>query len=221
MMRMNFSIIVLAGIILFANIATAIERHVPSEYATIQAAIDASSNDDVVIIAPGTYSGAGNKDLDFAGKAITVKSTNPDDSAVVAATVIDCGNSGRGFSFHSGENANSILDGVTIRNGYVFTEGGGIYCSNSSPTIENCIITNNTATEDPNNPSICYGAGNCQKGSTAAIIGCEITSNSSPNNCFGGGIFCSGNPTIKNCKIKKQHNAGTRRGNMPFKWHWC
>ena len=92
MKSLVFSAIVLTGIVLFAPLAIAVERNVPSEYATIQAAINASSNGDVVIIAPGTYTGDGNRDIDFLGKAITVRSTDPDDPSVVAATVIDCQN---------------------------------------------------------------------------------------------------------------------------------
>jgi len=66
--------------------------------------------------------GTNNRDLDFHGKAITVRSTNPNDPTVVAATVIDCqgtpSNSHIGFDFHSGEGASSLLFGLTITNGY-------------------------------------------------------------------------------------------------------
>ncbi len=56
----------------------------------IQEAIDAAVNSDEVIILPGTYTGDGNRDIDFAGKAIVVTGSDPNDPNTVAATVIDC-----------------------------------------------------------------------------------------------------------------------------------
>lgn len=69
------------------------------DYGTIQEGINAAVNGDTVVIAPGTYTGSSNKNLDFGGRAITVRSTDPNDASVVAATIIDCQYSGRGFFF--------------------------------------------------------------------------------------------------------------------------
>ena len=54
--------------------AQAMDRHVPGEYPTIQAAIDACVNGDTVIVDSGHYSGPGNRNLDFGGKDIIVRS---------------------------------------------------------------------------------------------------------------------------------------------------
>jgi len=114
-------------------------------YPTIQAAIDAAIGGDVVELGDGTYSGTGNRDLDFLGKAITVRSGSGDPGACI----IDCGGSAaenhRGVTFQSSEGYSSVLEGVTIRYGYAY-QGGGIYISASSPRILNCHIDLNTAT---------------------------------------------------------------------------
>jgi parallel beta-helix repeat protein/predicted outer membrane repeat protein len=120
--------------------------YVPDEFSTIQDAIDYALDGGTIIVAEGTYTGHGNRDIDFKGKALTVRSKDPDDPIIVAATVIDCNGTKtephRGFYFHNGEEANSILAGFTITNGYV-DAGGGILCEGGRPTITNCIIFGN------------------------------------------------------------------------------
>ncbi|MHC4738933.1 MAG: right-handed parallel beta-helix repeat-containing protein, partial [Planctomycetota bacterium] len=146
---------------------------VPSAlYGTIQSAINAASDGDTVLVHTGTYTGPGNRELDFHGKAITVRSENPDNPGIVATTIIDCQRSGRAFDFNHGEGADSIVAGFTIRNGQTVNVngvdsttpimpggnggdglGGAIRCIattspsliGSSPTIRNCVITDCTA----------------------------------------------------------------------------
>lgn len=116
--------------------------HVPADQPTIQSGIDAAENGDTVLVSDGIYTGAGNVNISFRGKQITVKSRSGAD-----ATVIDCEETPntRGFTFQSKETHDSVLDGFTIKNG-VQDLGGGIYCHTASPTIQNCIITQNRAT---------------------------------------------------------------------------
>jgi len=118
----------------------------PADFDNIQAAIDDSNNGDTIIVSPGIYTGDGNRDISYNGKAITVRSEDPNDQNIVAATIIDCNGTEeethRGFLFNSGEEANSVLAGLTITNGYA-DYGGGINCEASRPTITNCNIVGN------------------------------------------------------------------------------
>lgn len=184
----------LVVLLLTAASVPAATRLVPDEYATIQAAINACVDGDVVIIAPGTYTGPGNRDIDFGGKAITVRSENGP-----ANCIIDCQSSGRGFYFRN-EDENSIVDGFMIIKGNAYY-GGGIYCYGSSPTITNCRIIGNEAI---------WGAGIfCKNSSSPTISNCIISGN------VGAGISCSrsSNPLINNCLI-----TGNTRGGI-FCYH--
>ncbi len=147
---------------------------VPTDYNTIQAAIDSAAEGDTVLVASGTYAGEGNKNLDFVGKAITVRSENG-----YSSTIIDCQYSGRGVYFRSGEQADSVLDGFTIQNGNVpndstyYGHGGGIFCYKSSPTISNCKISQCNADQ--------FGGGISCRNASPAISNCIIESNTAPD----------------------------------------
>src|SRR5262245_5385852 len=129
---------VIVGLLLAAT-ASASTLRVPSQYATIGAAIAAAHHGDRIVVADGVYTGAGNRDLDFAGKHIHLSSENGP-----AGCVIDCESQGRAFHFHSGEPAAVTLEGFTIRGGLADHNGGAILCESSSPTIGNCIFRGNT-----------------------------------------------------------------------------
>lgn len=179
--------------VLIANSAMATIHYVPDEYATIQAAIDACNDFDTVVIAPGRYSGTGNRNIKLNGKPITVRSIDPSDPQSVNTTVIDCEGEGRGFTLYRGENADSTIAGLTITNGYALL-GGAIYCyNNSSPSITNCVIITNSA--------VLGGAiASTNSEGHPNITNCTITANSAL--AGGGAIYCNGgSPKIKNCII--------------------
>ena len=182
------AILVSAVLILgLCAIASATVLHVPSEYPAIQAGIDAAVEGDTVLVADGTYTGDGNRDLDFGGVNMVVMSENGPE-----VTIIDCEGDSldphRGFSFHSGEDSSSVVQGFTIMNAYQpeGSLGAGVYCAGSSPTVAGNIITGNTCLDD--------GGGIGCLSSSPTIVGNTITENSGYG---GGGIYClSSSPTI-------------------------
>ena len=122
-----------------------VTRQVPSQYSTIQSAINACNNGDVVRVADGTYS----ENIDFIGKQIKVRSANGAENCI-----IDGGQNGPCVSFENGEGNNSILNGFTLTNGAPDTGtslsvnwngGSGVWISCSSPTVKECIIIGNTS----------------------------------------------------------------------------
>jgi|GEM_PF-750184 len=192
---MNKVSAVFLGIILFLNICQGgtitVDDDGPADHSNIQAAISVANPGDVVVVEDGTYTGSGNRDIDFLGKAITVKSKNGP-----ANCIIDCQGSEsdqhRGFYFHSGEDAGSVLNGFIIKGGYA-DYAGGIYCNGSSPTISNCIIKSNTSF-----PHSGAGGVYCVD-SSCRIISCVIADNENP---FTGGVLCwDAQPAIVNCTI--------------------
>ena len=181
--------------IILSSTVLATDRLVPSEYSTIQAGINAAVEGDTVIVAPDTYTGSDNCNLEFNGYTITVRSTNPNDPDIVASTIIDCVTTDY-IGFNCGSNtANSTISGFTIING-----SQGIRCTQASPTITNCVISGNVT---PLNG----GGIRCVDNSNPTISNCIITGNntadSAPGHGDGGGIACedNSNPLITNCII--------------------
>ncbi|UCF00304.1 MAG: right-handed parallel beta-helix repeat-containing protein [Planctomycetota bacterium] len=171
--------------------AFAQNRFVPLEYQTIREAIAECNHGDVIILEPTIYTGPDNRNIDFMGLAITIKSTHPYDQQIVNSTVIDCQEEDPAFIFHRGEDANSVLAGLTIINGNSIY-GGAINFSNASnPTLTNCVITANSASFG--------GAFACGGDSRPLITNCTIMGNSA---LLGGAIYCNaGSPTIRNSII--------------------
>jgi parallel beta-helix repeat protein len=170
--------------------------NVPADSTTIQGGINGAVDGDTVLVADGTYTGDGNRDIDFTGKAIVVTSENGPD-----VTILDCEgdslDSHRGFYFHNGEGVNSVVRGFTVKNGCQYGDwgddssfGGGILCNNASPVIEDNIIVDNTANW--------FGGGiACRNNASPSIVANKIINNSTVYR-DGGGIACRENsdPTI-------------------------
>jgi len=182
-----------AAFVLVLTVAlSATVLHVPSEYATIQAGVDAAMEGDTVLVADGLYTGDGNRDIDFGGKAIVVMSENGPEKTIIDSEGAEP-EPHRGFYFHSGEDSSSVVQGFTITGGW-HDYGGGIYCyQGSSPTI-----VGNTVKENGGG----RGAGiSCVDGASPKIAGNTITGNES--GWSGSGIYCrtDSHPMIERNRI--------------------
>ena len=202
------------GVIGVAGLADArVLKVVPSgsasageQLVTIQAGIDAAANGDSVEVAPGTYSGAGNRDIDFKGKAIVVYGAGQ-----AEVTVIDCGGTAGshhgGFLFHTGETGESIVAGFTIINAYFATDGGidtgAIHCVNASPVFIGTVIRNNTS------------HGVTTVGSAAPIfLFCFVSHNLGHG--FAVGLDAGGTGGTMLSQVVVDHNRGA---GVVFGWH--
>jgi parallel beta-helix repeat protein len=168
--------------------------HVPGDYSTIQAGINASVNGDTVLVAPGIY----REHITFNGKAILLKSLNGPDETIIEK-VID------GMPiirFENGEGPNSVLNGFTIRNS---NGAPALNMSYAGPTIVRNIFINNVNTSSDG------GAINAVYGPVLRIIE-NIFENNSSVYGTGGGVRSYGIDLIISGNIFRGNNAGTHGG---------
>jgi len=199
----------LATLLIASTPMQADTRLVPAAYATIQQAIEDSNDGDVIIVEAGTY----RENINFSGKNIVLTSKDPNDSEIVAATIIDGQGRGSTAVFENGETSEAVLAGFTITGGYGTVDttdseanylfwGAGVSCINASPTIKCNVITANNGPyniqgDNPDQWSICYGGGIGCVQSNAIITQNVIKDNSA---YAGGGIltYIGGDPKIYN-----------------------
>ncbi len=119
---------------------------VPTDYSTIQGAINASVNGDTIIVDQGVYT----ENINFSGKEILLTSQiiSTNNYSDVQLTVLNGVNGGVVVEFTSNETSLSKLNGFTVRMGSGTmnnNRGGGILIENASPEISNCIVKDNSA----------------------------------------------------------------------------
>lgn len=152
---------------------------VPGTYSTIQSAIDASSNGDTILVAPGQYT----QNLNFESKSIAVRST-----AGPATTIISVNG---GTAVQMGPN--SELTGFTVT-GASAAFGAGIAVSGNGALIKGNIFQGNAETAGG------YGAAIGGNVSSPTIVG-NIFRNNTADGQFLSGVVCFVNdssPVIEN-----------------------
>ena len=119
--------------LMVVSLVHAAELVVPTQYPSIQSAINASVSGDIITVRPGTY----NERLDIGGRNITLRSLlGPN------ATIIDPQGVGGVVIQSTNAAANGwVLQGFTIRNGL----DSALYVSGVTATVRNCKFINNQA----------------------------------------------------------------------------
>lgn len=152
---------------------------VPTDFPTLQAAIDFASDGDSVLVAPGTYF----ETVDFLGKAIELRSLEGADLTIIDAEMGGPGPTGSVVTFANGEGPATKIVGFTltggtgVMRGSISTVGGGVFIAEASPSIEQCKVIGNAAT---------LGGGLfISSGSEPAIHDCLVEGNNADR---GGGV---------------------------------
>jgi len=172
-----------------AGASIAAELHVPADYPTIQSAIDAAADGDSVIVSPGRYV----EHINFLGKAITVRSSDPDSQEIVAATIIDGDGTGRCVTFDHDEGHDSVIQGFTITNGCAPTgdsDGAGIYCVGASPVIDRNVV-----------------CGNVGASAVYATVGSPLIVDTTVSANEGWGVVCIGPGTVSRNNVSGNKNG--------------
>ncbi len=175
------------------------------DFTSINAAIAASTDGDVIQLSAETY--AEGATIDSLGKAITLRGAT--DKAGSPVTILEGGNTSgesvldggnpngiRVLICHSGETDATVFENLVIRNGFAVGNfggpngGGGMYNGGSSPTVANCVFENNQAV---------YGGGGMfnENGSDPTVIDCVFRNNQASR---GGGMLNQfSSPTLEGC----------------------
>jgi len=205
---------------------------------TIQAGVDSAAPGDTVLLADGTFTGDGNRDVDFLGKDIVVRAESGHPSKGREVTVIDCEGSSsephRAFLLVSGEGPSTVVEGMTIQNGYHFGKGGailirngssptirdiwfhdnhsgerggGLYCRDDAVvTIENCIFRRNSA-----------GSGGAVYGSRVSLTLVDVyfeENSASGTYALGGAMGCDSSSTVSLLRAHFFRNTAPSAGGL-------
>jgi hypothetical protein len=151
---------------------------------SIQEAVDTANPGDTIIVSDGTYTE--NVKID---KSLNIKGSGPE-------TIVDGNRLGPVFTIGKTDpNVKVVLSGLNIVNGKSSAGGGGVI-NNGTTTIEDSILSRNSAFED-GGAVINYGR--------LTVIGSDISLNTALGN--GGGISNYGKAEVKESIVSKNMAA--------------
>jgi predicted outer membrane repeat protein len=167
----------------------------------IQEAIDAAADNDEVLVLAGLYFDFATIDVSSgqgSGKSLWIHSSDG-----AAATTIDAaGILDQVMQAVSGEDANTIIEGLTLKNGSSAVigndRGAGLNIGGSSPTVIDCVFDSNTAT---------FGGGVYSNSGAPTLRRCVFRNNLAQN---GGGMYINTGGSIEACTF--ENNTTTSDG---------
>ena len=198
-----------------ANVIT-VDDDGPADYDTIQAAVDAASDGDEVVVSPGVYTSTQDGHVvDMKGKFIRLRSTHGS-----GATVIDGQMARRGIvclhdqsSCTNSFQIKTFVLGFTITGGFAAEHdydndgliedwersGGGMLVRYSCPALNDCVFVGNSTC-----CSESHGAGMSNWHSAPELINCDFMDNHAclqqSGSCSGGGMYnIDSDPMLTDC----------------------
>jgi predicted outer membrane repeat protein len=142
------------------------------DYPTIQRAVDAAEDGDIILLESGTFVGPENRDVLVSEKSISIRGEDP------STCVIDCQDMGRAFRLIGRYTASSIA-GLTIVHGRA-VEGGAVNCDSEIwPEFADCVFDRNSATAS--------GGAIATNNRGLSFVRCRFTENSSAG--VGGAYY--------------------------------
>ncbi|MBZ9570964.1 Ig-like domain repeat protein [Methanobrevibacter sp. TMH8] len=206
--KIIFSLSVL--IILFASLSSiqAVDIVINNDTAGgINGGIDTigseSDINNTLTLNPGIYNKTSdiNTSINFSGKNILIKGNGSSDQVIIDAR-------GIGRIFNITGNSNITFENITFINGYINNgNGGALYITSGTATINNCVFKNNSINSS-GNPAYAYGGAIYNSANNLFVNNSEFT-----NNCayaegssyigayayaYGGAIYNTGNNFIVN-----------------------
>lgn len=169
------------------------------DFYTIQEAIVAAANGDVIVVHSGVYV----ENINYLGKDLSIQS-----EMGFGSTTIDGGGQGSCVTFRSGESVAAVLDGFTLTRGSGtlysgVVVGGAMFCLQSSPTVTNCLFLENSST---------YAAGIYVDDADVDLTDCTFRRNTAQT--YGGGIAGPRSiPSIRRCVFEENY-AGSGDGTI-------
>ena len=197
-----------------------------ADFDNIQAAVDAASDGDEIVVMPGTYTSTQDGHVvNMLGKAVTLRSSDPSDPDVVGATIIDGEDARRGLACFNQETNKTVIAGFTISNGYSVEfeygngsdanqNGGGMFNINSSPTVTDCVFSSNTAV---GNRILIGGGGVGNVSCSPTFNRCVFVNNTATGYGFvvggGGGMGNAlSSPVLTDCVFQNNTASGGGAG---------